>query len=135
MGALVLLRDLAKSSALGQTIVLDVLFRRLNFDNFFEFVISRATSPFSSEAVARKLHFLGIRTATESAHSSPDLDECTRRYDKRLLTSLRVDVIPSRPDPFLREMGNVYTLLDRSMDPNSHRPRVSRSTVPPNLNP
>ena len=110
MEDLVLLRDLIKSSARGQTIDLNVLFRHLNFDSLFECVVARATSPCSAEAVARAYNFLGIKTVSACANSASELSAFTRRYTKRLLTHLHLDVKPLEFDPFHREMGKVSNL-------------------------
>ena len=107
----VLLQDLIKTSARGQTIGPDVLFRHFNFDIPSECVHARATSPCSAEAVARALRFLGIRTATACARSAPDLGELTRRFSTCLLPWLQIEVNPETFAPFRREMGNVYNLF------------------------
>ena len=110
MGALVILRDLIKSPARGQTIDLNVLFPHLNFDSLFGCVLAGATSPFSPEAVARAFRFLGALSSSARADSETELSEFTRRYSERLLATLRIDVRPAACEQFHREMGKVYTL-------------------------
>ena len=122
MGDLVLLlRDLIKSSGSGQTIDLDVLFRHINFDCLFGFVLARAGSPCSAEAVARAPHFLGIRTAVSCAQPADDRNEFPRCYSRRLLSPLHLDSRPAAFGPFRREMGKVS-----SRPRTVSRPGVSR---------
>ena len=110
MGNLVLPQYLIKYTASGQTIDLDVLFRRLNCASLFECVVARATSLLSADAVARAFHFLGVRPVRASAESETEMGEFTRWYSKRPLSSLHIDVRPVAFEPFRREMGNVYNL-------------------------
>ena len=65
MGDLVLLRDLIKSSARGQAIDLNVLFRHLNSDSLSECVVASAASPCSAEDLAREYNFLGAKSGRE----------------------------------------------------------------------
>ena len=108
MGDLVLLRDLIKSPARGQSVDLDVLFRHLSSDTLFECIIARAVSPFAADAVARAFHFLGVRPAASCADVATSLRSFTRRYSRRAISVLRVDVAPNAFGPFHREMGKVY---------------------------
>ena len=110
MDDLVLLRDLIKNLARGQSIDLATLFRYLNFDTLFECVIARATSPCAAEAVARTFAFLGVRSAASCADVAPSESKFTRWYSRRLLTNLHIDVKPASFDLFHREMGKVYSL-------------------------
>ena len=110
MGDLVFLLDLPKSSARGQIIDLNVLFRHLNSDSLFERIAARATTPCSAEAVARAFHFPGLRSAVACANTSSDVSGFTRWYSRRLHSSLQVDTRPAAFDAFRSEMGNAFSL-------------------------
>ena len=108
MDDLVLLRDLIKSPASGQSVDLNVLFSPLNFDTLFECVIARAVSHCAAEAVARAFHLLGVLSAASRADVAPSPGSFTRWYSRRFLAVLQIDVTPISFDPFHRGMGKVY---------------------------
>ena len=108
MGDLFLLRELIKSSARGQPVDPNVLFRHLNFDALFECVIARAVSPCAAEAVARAFRPLGVRSAASCADVAHVPGSFTFWYSRRIPSALQIDVTPIACDPFQREMGEVY---------------------------
>ena len=126
MGDLVLLRDLIKSSARGQIIGLNVLFRHLNFDPLFECIMARSTIPCSAEAVARAFRFLGLRSAVACANIATDVNGFTRWYSRRMPTSLQLDTRPAAFDAFRDEMGKVFA-LSQSITRTGVAPTIDRS--------
>ena len=112
MGDLVLLRDLIKSSARGQSVDLDILFRRLDFETSFECIIARAVTPCAAEAVARAFHFLGARSAASRADVAPRPSSFTRRYSRRMRAALHIDVTPQSFDPIPPGNGESVPILE-----------------------
>ena len=129
MGDLVLLRDLIKSSARGQSVDLNVLFRHLNFDTLFECIIARAVSPCAAEAVARAFHFLGVRSAALCADVAPSPSSFARWYSRRMLAALRIDVAPQSPDPPTRKWEKCTHTQSHYQTTAPMRSRRSRATA------
>ena len=123
------LRDPIQTSARCQTSDLDIFFRHLNFESLSDCVIARPTSPCAADAVARACRFLGLRSTHACATVAADLCEFTRRYSRRLLESLHIDVKPSAFGPLRREMGKVFSLA-RSLALPGSTPSPRLSTEP-----
>ena len=133
MGDLVLLRELIKSPARRHIVDINVLFRHLTLDALSECVLARAVGPPSAGAIARAFHFLGIHTAAACAQSSTELTEFTRRYARRLYSSLRLDARRAAFEPSHHQMGNVFTLsrtVIRSEFPHCPRQPADHATRP-----
>ena len=133
MGDLVLLRDLTKSSARGQIIDLNVLFRHPNFDPLFECAMARATSPCSAESLASAFHFLGLRSAVACANTSSGVSGFPRWYSRRLHRSLQLDTMPAALDVSRSKMGNVFALDQTPTRPGASPSWVGPFAKPPDL--